>query len=184
MKSQIENESQVKSSGRRRIIINIVKHASKKAPSKHKVVSVESLAHHVTAVITGTLPTMLQEDRQELGLDRLDLAEQRPSKASRSSDSHRIGRRGHHRQVELQEHPLVGACPGLAVDPKTGLAVVSIGHLLHHIDHCDHYDHYDRLHGHLRLQSYCSYPSVQLLVVVSGFTNATSNLLLDLPSPR
>lgn len=38
---------------RRRIIINIVKHASKEAPSKHKVES-GNLAHHVTAVITGT----------------------------------------------------------------------------------------------------------------------------------
>jgi hypothetical protein len=142
---------------RRRIIINIVKHASKKAPSKHKIGS-RSMAHHVTAVITGTASTMLQEARQELGLDHPNLAERLPSKASRSSDSRRIGRRGP-RQAGPQGHPLVGQCPGLPADPKAGLAVVSIGLLHHHTGHCDHYDRLHRRHG----LHYCSFPSVRVL---------------------
>jgi hypothetical protein len=120
-----------------------------------------------TAVITGTLPTMLQEVRQGLDLDRLDLVGRQPSKASRSSDSRRIGRRGLARQADLQEHPLVGACPGLAADPKVGLAVVSIGHHHHH-HHTGHYahgDHYDRLRGRLPHQNYYSYPSARVLVI-------------------
>jgi hypothetical protein len=116
------------------------------------------MAHHVTAVITGTASTMLREARQELGLGHLDLAERLPSKASRSSDSRHIGRRGP-RQADPQGHPLVGQCPGLPADPKAGLAVVSIGLLHHHTGHCDHYD---RLH-HRRGLHYCSFPSVWVL---------------------